>query len=110
MERLPNAVRAQAQALPILLTTLSLPGARALARIGGGATACDTSVAGISTTVIRPSSRPPWPTLVFMNGATPDGRSHPTVLRLGAALAGVGIAVLIPDLHGVASGELSPRT
>ena len=35
-------------------------------------------VAGIATTVVRPSGGPPWPALVFMNGATPDGRRHPT--------------------------------
>jgi acetyl esterase/lipase len=111
MHRLPKgAVRAQAQALPILLTTLSLPGADALARLGARPTACDTSVAGIPTTVIRPPRRPPWPTLVFMNGATPDGRSHPTVHRLGVAMARVGFAVFVPDLHGVAAGELSPTT
>ena len=112
MQRLPKgAVRAQAQALPILLTTLSLPGAGVLARPGRRPTACDTAVAGISTTVIRPNGRPPpWPTLVFMNGATPDGRSHPTVQRLGAALARAGVAVFVPDLHGVTAGELSPRT
>jgi pimeloyl-ACP methyl ester carboxylesterase len=45
-----------------------------------------------------------------MNGATPDGRSHPTVRRLGIAMARAGFAVFIPDLHGVAAGELSPRT
>jgi pimeloyl-ACP methyl ester carboxylesterase len=45
-----------------------------------------------------------------MNGATPEGRSHPTVQRLGVAMARAGFAVFIPDLHGVAAGELSPRT
>lgn len=109
--RSKSAVHAQVQALSILLTTLSLPGAGALARVGRRPTACDTALAGIPTTVIRPDdSPPPWPTLVFMNGATPDGRSHPTVQRLAAALARTGVAVLVPDLHGVAAGELSPKT
>jgi acetyl esterase/lipase len=45
-----------------------------------------------------------------MNGATPDGRGHPTVLRLGLALARAGVLVFIPDLRGVAGGELSPET
>src|SRR4051794_5799748 len=102
MQRLPKgALRAQAQALPILLTTLSLPGAGVLGRIGRCPTTRDTTVAGVSTTVFRPLSAPPWPTLVFMNGATPDGRSHPTVQRLGTALTRVGIAVYVPDLHAV---------
>lgn len=105
------AVRAHARALPILLTTLALPGAGALTRLGRRTVASDTTVAGIPTAVIRPDGgRPPWPTLVFMNGATPDGRSHPTVQGLGRALARAGVVVFIPDLDGVASGELSPRT
>ena len=111
MERLSSdAMRARAQALPILATTLSLPGSAALARIGSGATASDTRVAGVPTAVVLPARRPPWPTLVFMNGATPYGRAHPTVRRLGIALARAGVAVFIPDLAGVAAGEISPET
>jgi pimeloyl-ACP methyl ester carboxylesterase len=45
-----------------------------------------------------------------MNGATPDGRTHPMVLRLSLALARTGRLVFIPDLPGVAGGELSPVT
>ena len=53
---------------------------------------------------------PPWPALVFVNGATPDGRAHPMVLRLSIALARTGHLVFIPDLPGIAGGELSPAT
>ena len=105
-----SSLRAQAQALRILGATLSLPGAAALARIGGQPRSCDSSVGGVSTTVVRPSSRPPWPALVFMNGATPDGRSHPTVRRLSLALARAGVIVFIPELPLVAAGELSPES
>lgn len=112
MQRLlKGSVRAHAQALRILLTTLSPPCAGVFTRSGTQAIARDTAVCGIATTVIRPEGRPPpWPTLVFLNGATPNGRKHPTVQRLGAALARAGVAVFVPDLHGVAAGELSPRT
>lgn len=105
-----NPLRVQAQALAILGTTLSLPGASALSRIGKQPASRETTVAGIATTVVRPTSRPPWPALVFMNGATPDGRRHPTVHRLSLALARAGVCVFIPDLAGVAGGELSPGT
>jgi pimeloyl-ACP methyl ester carboxylesterase len=105
-----SSLRVRAQSLTILGTTLSLPGASLLARIGRQPTTSDTSIAGIATTVVRPASSPPWPVLVFMNGATPDGRSHSMVQRLGIALAHAGIAVFIPDLPGVAGGELSPET
>ena len=61
-------------------------------------------------TVVRPTRRPPWPALVFSNGATPDGRAHPAVLRLGLTLARTGYVVLIPDIPRIAGGELSPST
>ena len=105
-----SRLRAQTQALAILGTTLSLPGASALSRIGKQPASRETTVADIATTVVRPTSRPPWPALVFMNGATPDGRRHPTVHRLSLALARAGVCVFIPDLAGVAGGELSPGT
>jgi len=102
--------RAQAHALTILATTLSLPGARVLSRLGAQPTSHDTTVAGVATTVIRPARRPPWPALVFMNGATPEGRDHPTVRSLGLAMARAGFVTYVPDLAGVARGELSPGT
>ena len=105
-----SALRAQAHALTILGATLSLPGTSALSRLGGRPTFRETTLADTPTTVVRPSNGPPWPALVFMNGATPDGRSHPTVRRLGLALARAGVLVFIPDLRGVAGGELSPET
>src|SRR3954463_9840651 len=105
-----SRLRARTQALSVLGTALSLPGASALARVGGQPTASEATVAGIATTVVSPPGGPPWPALVFMNGATPDGRRHPTVHRLSLALARAGVRVFIPDLVGVAGGELSPAT
>jgi pimeloyl-ACP methyl ester carboxylesterase len=107
---LKDSLQARVQSLEILGATLSLPCASALTRIGRQPTPSDASVAGIPTTVVRPATSPPWPALVFMNGATPDGRNHPTVQRLGVALARTGIGAFIPDLPGVAEGELSPKT
>lgn len=110
MRRLPSRIRTRTRALSVLGTTLSLPGAATLARGGRQPKLSETAVAGIATTVVRPLSAPPWPALVFMNGATPDGRRHPTVHRLSLALARAGVCVVIPDLAGVAGGELSPAT
>lgn len=111
MRRPPRSrLRSQAQALGVLGSALSLPGASTLARIGRLPESHATTVAGIASTVFHPSSAPPWPALVFMNGATPDGRSHPTVHRLSLALARAGVCVFVPDLAGVAGGELSPAT
>jgi len=47
---------------------------------------------------------------MFVNGATPDGRAHPGVRRFAAALARAGSIVFIPELPGVAAGELSLPT
>jgi pimeloyl-ACP methyl ester carboxylesterase len=47
---------------------------------------------------------------LFANGATADGRAHPGVRRLGLALARSGYLVFVPDLPGVAGGELSPQS
>jgi pimeloyl-ACP methyl ester carboxylesterase len=103
----------------VLGTTLDLPGAsfasRGLASHGPGSRRAaprvsENVLAGVPATVVQPAGPPPWPALVFMNGATPDGRAHPMVLRLGISLAHTGRRVLIPDLPGVAGGELSPTT
>jgi acetyl esterase/lipase len=48
--------------------------------------------------------------VLFSNGATPDGRAHPGVRRLGIGLARCGNVVFVPDLPGIATGELTPRT
>jgi acetyl esterase/lipase len=106
----PSVLRAQARAIAVLGATLDLPGTRALARLSKAPAVTDSAFAGTASTIVRPSSPPPWPALVFVNGATPDGRTHPMVLRLSLALARSGQLVFIPDLPGIAAGELSPAT
>lgn len=103
-----NAVRAQVHAAAVLGATLGIPGASVLTR--SGSASHDDVLAGVPVTVVQPTAAPPWPALVFMNGATPDGRAHPMVLRLSHALARTGHLVFIPDLPGIAGGELSPAT
>jgi pimeloyl-ACP methyl ester carboxylesterase len=99
---------AQVHAAGILGATLDIPGTSLLARRADKPH--EDVLAGAAATIVRPTGAPPWPALVFMNGATPDGRTHPTVLRLSAALARTGHLVFIPDLPGIAGGELSPVT
>jgi pimeloyl-ACP methyl ester carboxylesterase len=103
-------LRSQLHAAAILGATLDLRGTSLLLRRGGKPRTADDVLAGVPVTVVRPAGAPPWPALVFMNGATPDGRAHPMVLRLALALARTGQLVFIPDLPGVAGGELSPAT
>jgi pimeloyl-ACP methyl ester carboxylesterase len=101
-------VRGHARVGGILVRTLDLPGSTLLSR--SAAFVEEEALNGWPTTVIRPSTPPPWPAVLFANGATPDGRAHPGVQRLGLALAGSGHVVFIPDLPGIATGEMSPRT
>ena len=111
MRRSPRSLLStQARAAAVLGATLDLPGTRTLARLAKPPVVADDVLAGTSSTIVRPGSPPPWPALVFVNGATPDGRAHPMVLRLSLALARSGQLVLIPDLPGIAGGELSPAT
>jgi pimeloyl-ACP methyl ester carboxylesterase len=111
MPRSPSALlRAQAHAAAVLGATLDLPGTSLVARHGRTPSTHDEVLAGLPVTVVRPGRAGPWPSLVFMNGATPDGRTHPMVLRLSLALARTGHLVFIPDLPGIAGGELSPAT
>ena len=106
----PSLLRAQGQALTVLGATLDLPGTRTLARLAKAPVVTDSAFASTASTIVRPGGSPPWPALVFVNGATPDGRTHPMVLRLSLALARSGHLVFIPDLPGIADGELSPAT
>lgn len=103
-------LRAQAHAAAVLGATLDVPGLSRLSRPSRQPRTRDAVLAGMPVTIVEPSGPPPWPALVFMNGATPDGRAHPMVLRLSVALARSGRRVFIPDLPGIAGGELSPAT
>ena len=101
-------VRAYGQAAYVLAATLELPGTNANGR---AAPALDESRLGaIPVTIVRPHGPPPWPTLLFVNGATPDGRAHPVVRRLAVALGRSGFATYIPELPGISNGELTPAT
>jgi acetyl esterase/lipase len=86
------------------LPTVALPLGRPPPTVG------EEQWAGRPATIIRPSTRPPWPSLVFASGATPEGRTHPIVLRFGLALARSGYMISIPELPGVADGVLTPAT
>jgi pimeloyl-ACP methyl ester carboxylesterase len=67
-------------------------------------------VAGAPTTLARPGRARPCSLLVLVNGVTAQGRRHPDVQRLAHALARAGYLVLVPDLTGLARGEITERT
>jgi pimeloyl-ACP methyl ester carboxylesterase len=103
-------LRVHARGAAILATTLRVPGIQAVERLGRAPSIEETTHGEVPTTVLRPGTRPPWPALVFVNGATPDGRKHPIVRRLGAGLARAGFLVFVPELPGIGRGELTPAT
>jgi pimeloyl-ACP methyl ester carboxylesterase len=65
---------------------------------------------GIPATLVLPAGGRQRPALVFLNGVTARGRAHPLVQRLAAALGRSGIAALVPDPPGLATGELTEAT
>ncbi|HLK44103.1 MAG TPA: alpha/beta fold hydrolase [Thermoleophilia bacterium] len=67
-------------------------------------------IAGVPSTVVRPGGRGPWPAIIFVNGATQQGRFEPHVVRLGLGLARAGFLVVVPDLPGLRQGEITLRT
>ena len=104
-------VGAQARAVVVLSTTLPTPVLTwAVEGLTGEPRAAETSVAGVPATVVRPAGDGPWPTFVFLNGATELGRAHPDVQRLARGLARAGFLVVVPDLPGLVQGELGDRT
>jgi pimeloyl-ACP methyl ester carboxylesterase len=70
----------------------------------------ETVVAGARSTVVRPGGGTRWPALVFVNGATREGRHHPQVQRLARGLARAGFLVIVPELPGLRLGEITPAT
>ena len=92
---------AQTRAARVLVQTLDLPGIRSSRH-----SATDGALGAWPTVTVRPRTAPPWPAVMFANGATPDGRDHPGVRRFAASLARAGYIVFIPELPGVAVGEL----
>lgn len=105
-----RVLRAQFDAVAVLCATLVVPGTEFVARRVRTPRLEEEVVAGVPTTVVRPCSEPPWPALVFANGATSQGRKHPLVRRLAWGLGWAGYLTYVPDLPGVAAGELTPAS
>jgi hypothetical protein len=105
--RAAAVARAQFDALAMLAAALVVPGSEFVARRVRTPRLAEEEVAGVETTVVRPESKPPWPAVVFANGATHEGRRHPLVRRLAWGFGWAGYLTYVPDLPGVAAGELT---
>jgi pimeloyl-ACP methyl ester carboxylesterase len=107
----PDRISAQAKAVVVLATTLETPVLeQSVALLTAEPQLEEAVLAGLPTTVARPSGGGAPPTLVVVNGATELGRREPALRRLARGLARAGYLVFIPDLPGLARGELTERT
>jgi pimeloyl-ACP methyl ester carboxylesterase len=104
----PATIDACARAVVALATALRVPVlVDAVARLTAPPRTEDTVSGGVEATLVSPGSGGGWPAVVVLNGATPLGRRHPGIVRLGQGLARAGFLVLVPDLPGVAKGEVT---
>jgi pimeloyl-ACP methyl ester carboxylesterase len=70
----------------------------------------DTIFAGRPTLIAKPAGEGPWPTLLFVNGTVPEGRAYPEVQNLARGLARAGYLVVVPDLPGLTTDEITGET
>jgi acetyl esterase/lipase len=105
-------IAAQARAVVVLSTTIETPVLTwAVKVLTDEPRVSEIRLGGAPTTLARPGGGDgPWPAVLFVNGATPLGRREPDVQDLARGLARAGYVVLIPDLPGLAEGELGDRT
>jgi pimeloyl-ACP methyl ester carboxylesterase len=66
-------------------------------------------LAGVPTTIVRAGGGR-RPAIVLVPGTVDGGRSNQRVLRLAGGLARAGYLVLVPDLPGMADGEIVGAT
>jgi hypothetical protein len=96
---------AQIRAVAVLATTERTPVVRwAVAVVTAEPRVDEAVVGGAPATVVRPGEGRRWPAIVFVNGATRDGRHHPQVQRLARGLARAGFLAVVPDLPGLRAG------
>ncbi|HZG63205.1 MAG TPA: alpha/beta fold hydrolase [Rubrobacteraceae bacterium] len=102
---------AQARAVIVLSSVLETP---VLMQIVGAVTrepaVEDGYVAGNPALVVRPGGDGPWPAVFFVNGTVQEGRELPEVRRFAEGFARAGYLVVVPDLPGLRSDELTPET
>jgi pimeloyl-ACP methyl ester carboxylesterase len=104
-------VDAQARAVIVLSSVLETPVlAPAIEVLTGESHLEDTVFAGMPTLLAKPGGEGPWPALLFVNGTTPEGRELPEVQNLARGLAQAGYLVMVPDLPGLRTDEITEET
>ena len=106
-----SPIIAQARAVVVLSAMLETP---VLTPVVGAVTrepvVEDACVAGNPALFARPGGEGPWPAIFFVNGTVQEGRELPEVRRLAEGLARAGYLVVVPDLPGLRSDEITPET
>jgi pimeloyl-ACP methyl ester carboxylesterase len=69
-----------------------------------------SEIGGTPVSILRPAGRGPWPAIMFVNGAHPLRRKEPVVARVADGFARAGYLVVVPDLPGLGTGEITMRT
>jgi pimeloyl-ACP methyl ester carboxylesterase len=104
-------IDAQARAAVVLSSVLETP---VLTPVVGALTwepdVEDTVFAGRPALVAKPVGEGPWPAILFVNGTIPEGRAYPEVQNLAGGLARAGYLVVVPDLPGLTTDEITGET
>ena len=105
-------IDAQARAVVVLSSILETPVLGPVVEVVTGEPRFEDgdSVAGNPALVVKPKGEGPWPALFFVNGAVREGRELPEVRRLAEGFARAGYLVVVPDLPGLTSDEITPET
>jgi len=70
----------------------------------------DTVIDGRPALVAKPAGEGPWPAILFVNGTIAEGRTYPEVQNLALGLARAGYFVVVPDLPGLTTDEITAET
>ena len=104
-------VSAQARAAVVLSSVLETPVLTpAVETLTREPNVEDTTFAGRPALVAKPAGEGPWPAVLFVNGTIPEGRAYPEVQNLARGLARAGYLVVVPDLPGLTTDEITGET
>ena len=78
--------------------------------ITGGPRVEETRVAGNPASVFYPAGEGPYPAILFVNGALPEGRRYEGVRNLADGFARAGHIVVVPDLPGLMTDTITAKT
>jgi len=104
-------IGAQARAVIVLSSVLETPVLTpAIEALTREPVVEDTVFAGQPALVMKPEGEGPWPAILFVNGMIAEGREYPEVQNLARGLARAGYLVVVPDLPGLTTDEITGET